>query len=305
MRKERRVYLIDGNSTVYISDWKPGMRNASGKKISGIKNFLARIQRYVNEVGRENVFVMWDSRNYKKKLDNPEYKAHRVHDDHDHDIWAQIDSLKVALPLLGIGSFEIDGFESDQLVASFALHYNEYDIVIVSQDSDMFQLISDRITVLINKKKEALYMTPEIFKKEYDWTPQQFVVRKIMMGDKSDNIAGVEGFDGYAFRRLVKKYPEAGVEELLASYDLQPFEKQIKKNKGLIQLGVDVDPIEMEKLLHSVGKVEEDLFMNWCLETGLMYIVRGFQGFILPFLMDPDFSKQAIVVEEKRNKKIE
>jgi 5'-3' exonuclease len=81
----------------YRSDFTPGLYYGP-QRVSAIIHFLGLVKSYVEQVGRENVIVAWDSRvRYKKKELCSEYKADRVPSDFDREIWSQVDSILLDL----------------------------------------------------------------------------------------------------------------------------------------------------------------------------------------------------------------
>lgn len=88
----------------------------------------------------------------------PEYKANRI-DFHDvcesENPYSQLPDIYKALEFLGIKTFETIQCEADDLIASYVLSYTDINIVISSFDSDFFQLLSEKVSVLRYRGKKT------------------------------------------------------------------------------------------------------------------------------------------------------
>lgn len=78
-------------------------------------------------------------------------------------------------------------------IASYALSFGEEsEIIISSLDSDFFQLITDKVSVLRYRGKNTILCTPAYIKETFDITPEQYADFKSLTGDSADNIKGAE-----------------------------------------------------------------------------------------------------------------
>ena len=85
----------------------------------------------------------------------------------------------------------IDYVEADDIIAYLANHYFKKEVTILSSDKDFLQLVNERIQVFTPKKKK-MYTEKEVVE-DYGVTPQNLIFYRVLMGDKSDNIKGVNG----------------------------------------------------------------------------------------------------------------
>jgi DNA polymerase-1 len=282
MVAQEKAVLIDGNSMTYGWDFHPGLFH-NGHRVSGVINFLINVRKRVMAVGRKNVLVAWDSRHYDKKKLFPEYKATRKHGAFDEEIWSEIDLLKEVLPMIGIKSEEAKGLEADQVIASYALYLKDRrytDIRILSFDSDLYQLICDQIVVETRIGKVDI----ETLMFRESLSPDMFRLKKILAGDKSDNIPGIPKFNGHTLRRLVKIYgnnPQA----IMECDELAPHRSQIKQNEMLVTLKMDV-PVERLRDTWDtrVTTFRSDDFKRFCLKHGIMRILQNFPEWTMPFI---------------------
>lgn len=282
MVANEKAVLIDGNSMTYGWDFHPGLFH-NGHRVSGLINFLINIRKRVMAVGRRNVLVAWDSRNYDKKKLFPQYKATRKHGAFDEEIWSEIDLLKEVLPMIGIKSEEVRGLEADQVIASYALYLKGAgytDISILSFDSDLYQLICDEIVIenRIGKVDEKTLLYRE------NLSPVMFRLKKILAGDKSDNIPGIPKFTGHTLRKLVNKYG-SNPEAIMTCEELSPHRSLIEQNEMLVTLKIDV---EVERLKDTwenrVTTFRSDDFKRFCLKHGIIRILQNYPEWIMPFI---------------------
>lgn len=152
--------------------------------------------------GQPHVAVCCDSgRSFRRDVD-PTYKAQRPESDAtlQHQIALAIETLKAD----GFPCWAVKGFEADDLLATAVKHYTDalpvsldrgdVAFVIASSDKDMFQLVSDRVSVhRVADTKKALTVTPEVVRAEYGIDPNQMTEWLMLVGDLSDNIKGAKG----------------------------------------------------------------------------------------------------------------
>jgi DNA polymerase-1 len=130
-------------------------------------------------------------RHHKDEL----YKANRPTP--PDDMMKQIVMFEEFLDAIGFTVLSSPGFEADDVIATVASRESEkgHQVLISSSDRDVLQLVSDRITVMLNKKgvSEMEKVDRTRLEAEYRLTPEQFVWFKALKGDTSDNYGGVPG----------------------------------------------------------------------------------------------------------------
>lgn len=111
---------------------------------------------------------------------------------------------------MGIKTFEIDGFEADDIIGTISKfgEENDMEVYVVTGDKDALQLASEKTKVVITKKgvTETAIYDYKAFMDEFEITPTQFIDVKGLMGDKSDNIPGVPGVGEKTAFKLIKEY---------------------------------------------------------------------------------------------------
>jgi DNA polymerase I len=172
-----------------------------------------------------------DGQSVRKEI-YPEYKANRVQ---VNAVSAQERIIRRIIDLLGIQSTAVSGYEADDLIASVTEKFKrEMDIVIVTGDKDMLQLIESGVTVYDPMKD--IYYSEQTAKDKFGVAPSQISDYLALVGDKADNIPGVKGIGPKAAQELLGMCVD--VEEVIEKLDTLPPKHQEKLRKSLPELEV-------------------------------------------------------------------
>ena len=210
----KKMILIDGNSLMYRAYY--GMA-AGGAPVANSKglftNAIYAFSRMINHVIKlstyDNILVAFDAG--KKTLRHEwmtDYKAGRA--PIPDEFRMQIAYIKQFLDIMRIKQYEQDLYEADDIIGTMSKKAeNEgYHVDIYSSDKDLLQLVSENVTVHLNKKgmTELEDYTPETFFERYQIKYNQFIDLKAMMGDKSDNLPGIPGVGEKKAVALLQQY---------------------------------------------------------------------------------------------------
>ena len=137
---------------------------------------------------------------------------------------------------MNIAVLELDNYEADDIIGTFAVHApQEADVIIVTGDRDELQLLSSRTSVYFTKRgiSDLKIYTPEVFAEEYEGLePKQLIDLKGLMGDTSDNIPGIPGVGPKTALKLIGEY--GSVENVLANADKisgKALREKVQNNK--------------------------------------------------------------------------
>lgn len=200
--------LIDANSLCWKA--KHSLRDLSYEELKTgvIFGFLGQILRIATDYETNDISFCWDSkRNFRTDI-FPEYKIKRKQAkeektdeeiEEDRLAYLQFDLLyEEVIGKLGVtNNYKIEGYEGDDLLASI-VYANNDDFIIVTGDEDMFQLLSEGVSIRRSRlnrrgKKEYYLYTEQMFTEEYRITPSQWIDVKAIAGCKSDEVPGVPG----------------------------------------------------------------------------------------------------------------
>ncbi|MBQ4093983.1 MAG: flap endonuclease, partial [Oscillospiraceae bacterium] len=162
--------------------------------------------------------------------------------------FSQLPDIRAALDILGLAHAETVCCEADDWFAAYAMQTDgDTQIVISSMDSDLFQLVSERVTLLRYRGKASQLFTPADVRERFGVAPAQFAAYKALVGDKSDNIAGVRGVGPKTAARLLAQH--GGIAALLRAASraeiapprlaesLLQSEEQLRAALAVIELG--------------------------------------------------------------------
>ncbi len=206
-KRRETVYLVDGTYTVFRSFFAIGRLTApDGTPTSGVYGFLGTVRKIVRERRPDYLGVAFD-------LEGPthrdeayaEYKAQRGAP--PEELVPQFSLAMEASRVMGWPVLSAEGFEADDVIATLARRARErgLDVVVVTSDKDLYQLVGDGIVVL-NPAKEDRVLDPDGVEDVFGVRPEQVVDVLALMGDASDNVPGVPGVGGKTARELVRRY---------------------------------------------------------------------------------------------------
>lgn len=211
----KRILLVDGNSIMnrafYAVIGRAPMMAPDGTPTGALNGFFNTLLSVKDEYKPTDICVLFDLKapTFRHKM-SADYKAQRK--GMPPELSAQMPVIKELLDLAGISRMEMEGYEADDLIGTLSRLGEEAgdEVYILSGDHDDFQLISDKVKVIMpqsgkNKPPRVLY-TKELFEETYGVDPNVFVHVKALMGDNSDNIKGVEKVGEKTAFKLIAQY---------------------------------------------------------------------------------------------------
>lgn len=194
-----RLLLVDGHNLLFQMFFGMPSRivNEKGKAIQGTLGFVGALLKIIRRISPTHIAVLFDGQHENGRLSlNDSYKANRI----DYSLmpendnpFTQLRDVYAALDYLGIKHAETTVCETDDWIAGYAFTYGKKNEIIISSfDSDFFQLISDRVSVLRYRGDKTVICTPAYIKDKFGITPSQYADFKSLTGDASDNIKGAD-----------------------------------------------------------------------------------------------------------------
>lgn len=175
----------------------PSILNKSNKEVKGVYGFVASILKLSKEFSTDKFIVCFDtetSMNNNKEL-NEDYKSNRPDYStlpENENPFIQLDYIIKALNKLDIPTLQCVDNEADDYLASIAKKYEDkYNVIIISSDKDLLQIVDDNIQVY-NAQAKILY-TKEKIKEKFNVDVEQYILYKALVGDNSDNVKGIKG----------------------------------------------------------------------------------------------------------------
>ncbi|MDR3242609.1 MAG: DNA polymerase I [Clostridiales Family XIII bacterium] len=239
MEAQDRIVIIDGNSLInraYYAIPKP-MMTKEGVYTHGIYGFLSMLAKIRADYEPAYIAAAFDRKAPTfRHAEYQDYKAGRRK--MPEELAMQIPLLKDVLHAMNIETFEIDGYEADDIIGAVAKAAEEEGLepLIITGDKDALQLATDKTKVIITRKGVSdfeIYDARAIMEK-YGFSPRQFIDYKGLMGDRSDNIPGLPGVGEKTAQKLILEFGD--VENLINNAGRVKNEKlreNIEKNAEL------------------------------------------------------------------------
>ncbi len=229
-----KILLVDGHSIMHRAYYGLGpnarFSAADNTPTGAVFTFLNICARYMNLLSPTHLCVAFDRSEPTFRHRRFEaYKAQRK--PMPEELSAQFPVVKEILDGMNVARIELAGYEADDLLGTLSKQYEKegFEVYILSGDKDSFQLVSDRVTVVMPEGRQAggtakLYDVEAVFER-YQVTPRELIEVKAIMGDPSDNIPGVKGIGEKGAIQLISKYKS--LENIYANLDeLKPAQKK-------------------------------------------------------------------------------
>ncbi len=220
-----RILLIDGSSYIYRAFYAIGhLSNSKGFPTNAIYGFTQMILKVLKEQHLEYLAVVLDAKGptFRSEV-YKEYKANRPA--MPDRLVPQIPYIKKIIESYRIPTLEMEGYEADDLIGAVARKLEqEADVIIITGDKDLLQLVSDHIQVY-DPMKEKKFGVEEVIER-FGFRPDQIVEMMGLAGDAIDNIPGVPGIGEKTATELIKTF--GTIENLLSHLD-QVRQKKLKE----------------------------------------------------------------------------
>ncbi len=208
----KKLLIIDSNSIINRAFY--GVRYLSAKDstpTNAVYGFLNTLFKLIDEVSPDYICTAYD-------LKAPTFR-HKMYDGYKAQRKPMPDGLKVQMPIskeilkaMKIKSFELEGYEADDIIGTVSkiCDDNGIECYIATGDKDDLQLATDKTKVILTVTKsgvnETTYYDDKLVFEKYHVTPKEFIDIKALMGDASDNIPGVPGIGEKTATSLIEKF---------------------------------------------------------------------------------------------------
>lgn len=224
--------VIDGSNllwrTYWIAETRQQLVNSKGVWTGPIYMFLKSVKALQEKFKPTSTWVTWDkklkypSTNFRKELAPETYKQNRD-DDKSKLIHEQHDELAKWLTVLGIKQIYPGVLEADDII-SWLTKEKLTTSVIVSVDKDLLQLVDSNVHYYNPIKKKLI--TPDNFVEEVGVEINEYNNYKALLGDKSDNVEGIQGYGVQKSTKLCKEGYD-GIVAKLSEDDKKKFDKNL------------------------------------------------------------------------------
>ena len=248
------LLLIDGHSQAYRAYFgmKTPLSTRDGELTAAVYGFTRKLLSVLREYKPDYLAVAFDLGDTWRHAAFADYKATRER--MPDDMRTQLERIQQLLETFNIPIVTYPDYEADDVLGTLARQAGEAgtDVLILTGDRDMFQLVTERIKILYTSggpnPKTSVYGLKEVAER-YQLTPAQFIDLKALTGDSSDNIPGVPGVGDKTAAKFLLKY--GTLENLYAHVDeisgpktrqnLIDAREQVDLNKKLVTIVTDLD----------------------------------------------------------------
>ncbi len=253
----KRLYLIDGYSTIFRAFYAiRGLSTSAGEPTNAIYGFINMLRKLLREEEPPLLGIALDvGRATVRTEAYAEYKANRA--PMPEDLKAQMPAVRRAIEAFRIPILELERYEADDVIGTLGRKAQDagYEVTIVSADKDLFQLVSDRVS-LLHTGREKTY-DPALVEQDFGVPPEQVVDVLALVGDKVDNVPGVPGIGQKGAQTLIREHGNlqalleaaSGLKRKAYREGLQEHGDQALLSRELVTIHTDLDvPFEPEAL---------------------------------------------------------
>ena len=252
--KTKSICLVDGSGYIFRAFYAlPLMTREDGTPVNAVYGFMNMLMNLVSENRCSHILVVFDAKrkNYRNDI-FAAYKENRK--ETPPELVPQFPLIREASDVLNIPWIEMEGFEADDLIASYARIATEkgWHTTVVSADKDLMQLMNDNVSLYDPMKKKLI--TDEDVLNKFGVLPNKVTDVQSLMGDSTDNIPGATGIGPKTAASLINEF--GSLENLLNNLS------QVKNEKRRAILERDKEQILISQKLVTLcttAPVEEDL----------------------------------------------
>lgn len=264
-----KFLVIDGSSLIHRAFFAlPPLMNKQGMHTGAVYGLCNMLLKLLGEVNPRYMAVAFDkSRKTFRTEMYAAYKGQRKPT--PSELSEQFPLAMKVLSTMGIATLELDNYEADDIIGTFAVHApQDVEVIIVTGDRDELQLIDKRTKVYYTKRGISdIHIFDEAeFAANYEGlVPKQLIELKGLMGDTSDNIPGVPGVGPKTAMKLIKEYTD--VETVLANIDkvsgkslktkLSEHQEEALLSKKLATIYTDA-PVDLSMSAYELAPLKEE-----------------------------------------------
>ncbi|WP_143833728.1 5'-3' exonuclease [Oceanobacillus senegalensis] len=241
--EKNKILLVDGMALLFRGFFATSfrgnfMKNPKGIPTNGIYQFLRYFLDAVDKFEPTHAICCWDmgSKTFRTELYDG-YKSNR--DAPPEELVPQFDLVKEVVSAFDMPNIGLENFEADDCIGTLATSYSkEHEVIILTGDQDILQLVDTNIQVAIMRKGQGNYevFSMDNFYEKKGVFPKQIIDMKGLMGDTSDNYPGVKGIGEKTALKLLQEYES--IDNVLENIDnlSKGIQTKIKNNLDMLHL---------------------------------------------------------------------
>ena len=209
--KDDHLYLVDGSGYIFRAyhALPPLTRKSDGLPVGAVSGFCNMLLKLLNDMGAAqtptHLAVIFDASGKTFRNDiYDQYKAHRP--PAPEDLRPQFPLVREAVRAFDIPAIDLQGFEADDLIATYAVEAAKTGarVTIVSSDKDLMQLVGGTIDMVDTMKDK--FIGPDEVLEKFGVAPNKVIDVQSLAGDSADNVPGVPGIGIKTAAQLIDEY---------------------------------------------------------------------------------------------------
>ena len=252
--------------------------NEEGRHVGAITGSLMSLYSLYKKFEPNYIFLCYEGKNSgaRRRKSFHDYKdgrksPHTVFGDSftsPDEFWNELKLFHNLVSLLPICNLSIDYLEADDLISYLNFRFKDESKIIMSTDEDYYQLIDDNSTIYSPAKKnlageKGIIVDKKYLKEKFDILPENWLLRKSLMGDKSDNVE--KSIKGLGNKTIQKLFPELGEKSFSIDSFVDLIKSKDEKNKKIKELILD----------HNIEKIRNNFDLMNLLDFNKIFSLRN------------------------------
>ncbi|MBB55203.1 MAG: DNA polymerase I [Magnetovibrio sp.] len=272
----KHVFLIDGSGFLFRAFHAlPPMTRDDGTPVNAVFGFTKMVMKLIDETDADYIAVIFDRarKTFRSEI-YADYKANRPPP--PDELIPQFQLVRDATEAMNVPAIDMDGFEADDLIATYARQAAEAgaEVTIVSSDKDLMQLVNDKITMFDAMKNRVIGHEQVVEK--FGVGPDRVVDVQSLAGDSTDNVPGVQGIGVKTAAQLINEYGD--LNSLLANAG------EIKQPKRREKL---IEQADMARISRELVRLDDNVPVTHDWES--FKVKAPDPDVLLPFLKQQNF----------------
>ncbi|MEJ5084015.1 DNA polymerase I [Brucella pseudogrignonensis] len=261
MKKGDHLFLVDGSGYIFRAyhALPPLTRKTDGLPVGAVSGFCNMLWKLLKDARSTDVGVVpthfavifdYSSQTFRKEI-YPEYKANRTAP--PEDLIPQFGLIRQATRAFNLPCIEKEGFEADDLIATYARIAEKAggDVTIISSDKDLMQLVTPSVSMYDSMKDKQISI-PEVIEK-WGVPPEKMIDLQSLTGDSTDNVPGIPGIGPKTAAQLLEEFGDldtllsraSEIKQNKRRENIIAFADQTKIARELVTLKTDV-PLDVD-----------------------------------------------------------
>jgi DNA polymerase-1 len=257
MKKGDHLFLVDGSGYIFRAyhALPPLTRKSDGLPVGAVSGFCNMLWKLLSEARDTSVGVTpthfavifdYSSKTFRNEL-YPEYKANRSAP--PEDLVPQFAVIREATRAFDLPCIEMEGFEADDLIATYARLAREAgaDVTVISSDKDLMQLVGPQVS-MYDSMKDRQIGVPEVIEK-WGVPPEKMIDLQALTGDSVDNVPGIPGIGPKTAAQLIEEFGDldtlleraSEIKQNKRRENIIEFADKARISRELVRLKDDVD----------------------------------------------------------------